>query len=131
MGQDRAAASPYATGLNKNDANFVPLTPLSFLVRAAKVYPARTAYIHGARKATYREFYARCRRLGSALAKRGIGEGDTVAILSPNTPAMLEASYGVAMSGAVLNALNLRLDAASLAFILDHAEANVLLSDRA
>ena len=131
MGQDRVAVGPYETGLGKNDANYVPLTPLSFLARAAKVYPERTAYIHGARRATYREFYARCRRLGSALEERGIGAGDTVAIMSPNTPAMLEAHYGVPMCGAVLNALNFRLDAATLAFILDHAEAKVLLTDRA
>ena len=82
-------------------------------------------------RASYAAFYARCRRLASALARRGIGRGDTVAIMSPNTPAMLEAHYGVPMSGAILNALNYRLDAASLAFILDHAEAKVLLTDRA
>ena len=130
MGGTRTDKSPYDAGLERNDANYVPLTPLSFLRRAATVFPERTAWIHGSRRASYAEFYARCRRLASALAKRGIGPGDTVAIMSPNTPAMLEAHYGVPMCGAVLNALNYRLDAASLGFILDHANAKVLLTDR-
>ena len=130
MGGKRTDKSPYKDGLERNDANYVPLTPLSFLRRAAAVYPERTAWIHGSRRASYAEFYARCRRLASALAARGIAKGDTVAIISPNTPAMLEAHYGVPMCGAVLNALNFRLDAATLAFILDHANAKVLLSDR-
>ena len=130
MGGTRTDKSPYEAGLERNDANYVPLTPLSFLRRAAAVFPSRTAWIHGSRHASYAEFYARCRRLASALAKRGIGPGDTVAIMSPNTPAMLEAHYGVPMCGAVLNALNYRLDAASLGFILDHAKARVLLTDR-
>ena len=130
MGGTRTDKSPYEAGLERNDANYVPLTPLSFLRRAAAVFPERTAWIHGSRRASYAEFYARCRRLASALAKRGIGPGDTVAIMSPNTPAMLEAHYGVPMCGAVLNALNYRLDAASLGFILDHAKARVLLTDR-
>ncbi len=131
MGGKRSDKSPYETGLERNDANYVPLTPLSFLRRAAATFPGRTAWIHGARRASYAEFYARSRRLASALAAHGIGKGDTVAIMSPNTPAMLEAHYGVPMCGAVLNALNYRLDAASLAFILDHAKARVLLTDRA
>lgn len=120
----------YEAGLGKTPANHTALTPLGFLERAAHVYPDRIAWVHGARKATYAEFYARCRRLASALAARGVGPGDTVAIMSPNTPAMLEAHYGVPMTGAVLNALNFRLDAATIAFTLDHGEATVLLTDR-
>ena len=104
--------TPYDTGLDRNAANFQPLTPLSFLARAAEVYPDQTAIIHGARSWTYREFYARARQLASALAKRGIKRGDTVAVVLPNVPAMLEAHYGVAMAGAVLNSINTRLDAA-------------------
>ncbi len=131
MGQRGVTGNPYETGLDRNDANHVPLTPLSFLQRAAAVYPDHCAWIHGTRRASYGAFYTRTRRLASALAKRGIGKGDTVAIMSPNTPAMLEAHYGVPMSGAVLNALNYRLDGPTLAFILDHAEAKVLFTDRA
>ena len=130
MGGKRTDKSPYEAGLGRNDANYVPLTPLSFLRRAAAVFPERTAWIHGSRRASYAEFYARSRRLASALAKRGVAGGDTVAIMSPNTPAMLEAHHGVPMCGAVLSALNYRLDAASLAFILDHANVTVLLTDR-
>src|SRR5579863_2333746 len=122
--------SPYDTDLPRNAANFQPLTPLSFLARAAEVYPDRTAIIHGTRSWTYAEFYARARRLASALAKRGIKRGDTVAAVLANTPAMLEAHYGVAMAGAVLNTINTRLDAAIIAFTLDHGEAKVLLADR-
>ena len=107
-----AATTPYDTDLDRNAANFQPLTPLSFLARAAEVYPDQTAIIHGARSWTYREFYARARQLASALAKRGIKRGDTVAVVLPNVPAMLEAHYGVAMAGAVLNSINTRLDAA-------------------
>ncbi len=130
MGGKRTDKSPYEAGLERNDANYVPLTPLSFLRRAAAVFPERTAWIHGSRRASYAEFYVRSRRLASALAKRGVAKGDTVAIMSPNTPAMLEAHHGVPMCGAVLSALNYRLDAASLAFILDHANVTVLLTDR-
>ena len=130
MGGKRTDKSPYEAGLERNDANYVPLTPLSFLRRAAAVFPERTAWIHGTRRASYAEFYARSRRLASALAKRGVAKGDTVAIMSPNTPAMLEAHHGVPMCGAVLSALNYRLDAASLAYILDHANVSVLLTDR-
>src|SRR5271163_1226394 len=123
-------ANPYDNGLDRNAANFQPLTPLSFLARAADVHPEETAIIHGARSLTYREFFARAKRLASALAKRGITRGDTVAVMLANTPAMLDAHYGVAMTGAVLNTLNTRLDAAILAFTLDHAETKVLITDR-
>ena len=131
MDDDRAARNPYEAGLERNPANHVALTPLGFLSRAAHVYPARTAWRHGARSAGYREFYDRSRRFASALAARGIGPGDTVSIMAPNVPAMLEAHYGVPMTGAVLNALNVRLDAPAIAFILDHAEAKILFTDRA
>ena len=123
-------ATPYDSGLNRNAANFQPLTPLSFLARAAEVYPDQTAIIHGARSCSYAEFYSRARRLASALAKRGIKRGDTVAVVLPNAPAMLEAHYGVAMAGAVLNTINTRLDAAIIAFIFDHGEAKALIADR-
>ncbi|HUN48897.1 MAG TPA: AMP-binding protein, partial [Stellaceae bacterium] len=116
--------------LARNAANFAPLTPLSFLARAAAVYPNKTAVIHGARRFTYGEFYRRCCRLADALRRRGIGLGDTVSAMAPNVPALLEAHYGVAMAGGVLNALNYRLDAASIAFILDHGGAKVLIADR-
>ena len=124
------AKSPYDTDLDRNPANFQPLTPLGFLERAAAVFPGHTAVIHGKIRRNYRDFYARSRKLASALAKRGIGRGDTVSVLLPNTPAMLEAHYGVPMTGAVLNSLNTRLDAAILAFTLDHADAKVLITDR-
>lgn len=116
--------------LPPNPANHKPLSPIQFLDWAASVYPARTAVIHGARRIAYAEFRTRCRRLASALGRRGIGTGDTVAAMLPNVPAMLEAHYGVPMAGAVLNALNYRLDARTIAFILDHGEARVLLTDR-
>jgi fatty-acyl-CoA synthase len=125
-----AAATPYDTDLPRNAANFQPLTPLSFLARAAEVYPDQTAIIHGARSWTYREFYARARRFASALARRGIKRGDTVAVVLPNVPAMLEAHYGVAMAGAVLNSINTHLDAPVIAFQLDHGEAKLLIADR-
>jgi fatty-acyl-CoA synthase len=122
-------ASPYRTGLGRNDANHAPLTPLSFLERTADVYPDRVACVHGAQAYTYRQLRERCRRLASALERRGIRPGDTVAAMLPNTPPMLEAHYGVPMCGAVLNALNTRLDAAALAFILGHGEAKALITD--
>jgi fatty-acyl-CoA synthase len=122
--------SPYDTDLDRNPANFQPLTPLSLIDRAAAVYPDHTAIIHGKLRRSYAEFYTRARRLGSALAKRGVKRGDTVTVMLANTPAMLEAHYGVPMSGAVLNTLNTRLDAAILAFTLDHAETKVLIVDR-
>jgi fatty-acyl-CoA synthase len=120
----------YERDLDRNAANFQPLTPLSFLARAALVYPDRTAVIHGGRSFTYRQFYARTRQLASALARRGIKRGDTVAVVLANTPPMLEAHYGVAMAGAVLNTINTRMDAAVIAFTLDHGEAKVLITDR-
>jgi len=123
-------ATPYDTDLERNAANFQPLTPLSFLAHAAEIYPDQTAIIHGSRSWNYRQFYARARRLASALAKRGIKRGDTVAVVLPNVPAMLEAHYGVAMAGAVLNSINTRLDAAIIAFTFDHGEAKVVIADR-
>jgi len=123
-------ATPYDIDLDRNPANFQPLTPLSFLARAAGVHPDQVAVIHGRRRWTYRQFYARARQLGSALARRGIKRGDTVAAVLANTPAMLEAHYGVAMASGVLNTINTRLDAATVAFILDHGEAKALIVDR-
>ncbi|HEX7006084.1 MAG TPA: acyl-CoA synthetase [Alphaproteobacteria bacterium] len=122
--------SIYERDLDRSAANFAPLTPLSFLDRAAAVYPDKTAVIHGDRRYSYREFAARCRRLASALRTRGVGLGDTVAVMAPNVPALLEAHYGVPMAGAVLNALNIRLDAPTIAFILEHGGAKVLITDR-
>jgi len=122
--------TPYDTDLDRNPANFQPLTPLTFLERSAAVFPDQVAIIHGPLRRTYAEFYARSRRLASALTKRGIKAGDTVAVMLANTPAMLECHYGVPMAGAVLNTLNTRLDAAILAFSLDHGEAKVLITDR-
>lgn len=123
------STSIYDRDLPKTPANYQPLTPLSFLARAGAVYAGRTAIIHGSRRFTYAEFYARSRRLASALAKAGIKRGDTVSALLANTPAMLEAHYGVPMAGAVLNTLNTRLDAAVIAFSLDHAETRLVLVD--
>ena len=124
------AATVYDTNLDKNPANFQPLTPLGFLERAASVHPDRTAIVHGPLRRSYREFYARSRQLASALAQRGVGRGDTVSVMLPNTPAMLECHYGVPMAGAVLNTLNTRLDAKVIAFSLEHSEAKVLITDR-
>jgi fatty-acyl-CoA synthase len=123
-------ASAYDIDLDRNEANFQPLTPLGFLERSASVFPDRTAVVHGALRRNYRELYARCRALASALARRGVGKGDTVAVMLANTPAMVECHYGVPMSGGVLNALNTRLDAGIIAFTLDHAEAKVVIIDR-
>ncbi|HET7547212.1 MAG TPA: acyl-CoA synthetase [Usitatibacter sp.] len=120
---------PFVANLGRNRANHAPLTPLDFLARAADVYPAKPAVIHGDRTYTYREFAERCRRLASALAARGVGRGDTVAVMAPNVPALLEAHYAVPGLGAILNALNYRLDAASIAFCLEHGEAKVLITD--
>jgi fatty-acyl-CoA synthase len=125
-----AEITPYDIDLDRNLANFQPLTPLSFLERAASVFPDQTAIIHGSLRRSYAEFYARSRRLGSALARRGIRRGDTVSVLLPNTPAMLECHYGVPTTGAVLNTINTRLDAAAVAFQLDHGEAKMLIVDR-
>jgi len=119
-----------APHLRRRAANHTPLSPLSFLARAAAIYPDKIAVIHGARQVSYAEFHARCRRLADALRRRGTGVGDAVAIMAPNIPAMLEAHYGVAMAGGVLNALNYRLDARAIAFILDHGGAKIVLADR-
>ena len=122
--------SPYDSDLDRNPANFQPLTPISFLARAAAVFPTQIAIVHGDLRRDYAQFYARSRRLASALAARGIKRGDTVSVMLANTPAMLECHYGAPMTGAVLNTLNTRLDAAVLAFTLDHADAKVLIVDR-
>ncbi|MEO3389177.1 acyl-CoA synthetase [Mesorhizobium sp. CAU 1741] len=122
--------NPYAIGLDKNAANYQPLTPLSYLERAAKVFPDQLAIIHGATRWTYREFWRRSLKLASALAERGVGKGDTVTVMLSNTPPMLEAHFGVPMVKAVLHSLNTRLDAAIVAFQLDHAETKVLIIDR-
>ena len=119
----------YEEHLDKNEANYQPLSPIGFLERAAKIYPDHTAIVHGNQTFTYDEFYARARKLASALAKRYIGRGDTVAVLLPNVPAMFEAHFGVPMVGAVLNTINMRLDAATVAYILDHGEAKILIVD--
>lgn len=124
------SASAYASGLEKSAANHVPLTPLGFLDRTAAVYPQRTAIIHGAVRQSWAVTRERCYRLASALVKLGVQAGDTVSIIAPNTPAMLEAHFGVPLSGAVLNAINCRLDAEGVAFILRHGECKVLLVDR-
>ena len=116
--------------LGKRPANYTPLSPLSFLARSAAVYPNKTAVIHGDMRFSYQTFYTRCRRLASALEKRGIGIGDTVAVMAPNTPPLLESHYGIPMCGAVLNALNIRLDAGTVAFVLEHGEAELLIADR-
>ena len=121
--------SIFDTNLQQQEANFEPLSPVSFLRRAAQVAPTHTAIVHGDRRYTYAQFYERSCRLASALSKRGVGQGDCVAIMGANTPEMLEAHNGVPMLGAVLNSLNIRLDARTIAFILEHGEAQVLLTD--
>jgi fatty-acyl-CoA synthase len=122
--------SIYDHDLDRTAANYVPLSPVSFLIRAAHVYGPRVAVIHGERHITYAQFLERSRRLAGALARAGVGKGDTVAIMAPNVPEMLEAHNGVPMLGAVLCPINFRLDAGSVAFILHHSEAKVLLADR-
>ena len=122
--------NPYALGLDQNPANFAALSPLSFIARTAAVYPQRTAVVHQGVRRNWAETYSRCRRLASALEKRGIGKGDTVAVMAPNLPEVFEAHFGVPMAGAVLNALNIRLDAEAIAFILQHGEAKVVIVDR-
>src|SRR5262245_35182439 len=119
----------YEQHLDKNPANYAALTPLSFLERAAYVYPDRTSVIHGSGRYTWKQTYARARRLASALRKRGIGVGDTVAVMLPNIPSMYEAHFGVPMCGAVLNTLNTRLDAEAIGFMLEHGEAKLLIVD--
>ncbi len=123
-------ANAYDQGLERNSANHVALSPLSFLERTAHIYPNRVAVVHGALRQTWGQTYTRCRQLASALQRRGVQVGDTVAAMLPNTPAMYECHFGVPMSGAVLNTLNTRLDAEAIAFQLDHAEARVLFTDR-
>src|SRR5690349_12235002 len=122
--------SAYLTGLDKNEANYTPLTPITFLERAAYVHPDHVSIVHGKQRFTWRQTYARCRRLASALSRRGIGKNDTVAIMAPNTPPMYEAAFGVPMCGAVLNTLNTRLDADTIAFMLKHGGAKALITDR-
>jgi fatty-acyl-CoA synthase len=121
--------SIFEQDLPRNEANHAPLTPLSFIERTAEVYPQRLAVIHGDLRRTWAEVYSRCRQLASALARHGIGKGDTVAVMLPNTPPMVEAHFGIPMAGAVLNALNTRLDPETVAFMLDHGEAKVLIVD--
>ena len=122
-------ANIYEQGLDRNSANFTPITPLLFLERSAEIYPNRVAIIHGKLRQTWMQTYERCRRLASALQKHGIGLGDTVAVMLPNTPPMVEAHFGIPMAGAVLNALNTRLDPESIAFMLNHGEAKVVIVD--
>jgi fatty-acyl-CoA synthase len=122
-------ASIFDQDLPRNEANFAPLSPLSFIERAADVYPQRLAVVHGDLRRTWGDVYGRCRRLASALARYGIRKGDTVAVMLPNTPPMVEAHFGIPMAGAVLNALNTRLDAETIAFMLDHGEAKAVIVD--
>ena len=130
MTERLAQTSPHEIGLDKGKANYVPLSPLSFIQRAALVYPDTISLIHGEQLWTWSETFTRCRRLASALTQRGIGAGDTVAVMAPNIPALYEAHFGVAMAGATLNAINVRLDAATIAFILNHGGSKVLITDR-
>ncbi|MBU3577630.1 acyl-CoA synthetase [Polynucleobacter sp. UK-Kesae-W10] len=122
-------ANIYEQGLDRNPANYTPITPLLFLERSAEIYPNKVAVIHGKLRQTWAQTYERCRRLASALQKHGIGLGDTVAVMLPNTPPMVEAHFGIPMAGAVLNALNTRLDPESIAFMLNHGEAKVVIVD--
>jgi fatty-acyl-CoA synthase len=121
--------SIFEQNLDRRPANHVPLSPVSFLTRAARIYPHRTAIIHGERQFTYAQFLERVRRLASSLVRAGVGKGDTVAIMAPNTPQMLEAHYAIPMLGAVLCPINIRLDAAAIGFILQHSETKILLTD--
>ena len=123
-------SNPYEQDLGRREANYQPLTPITLLERAAKTYPDAVAIVHGQRRVAYRDFWRRSLQLASALGQRGVGKGDTVSAMLSNTPPMLEAHYGVPMAGAVLHSLNTRLDAAILAFQLDHAEAKVVIVDR-
>ena len=123
-------SNAYDQGMERNRANHTALSPLSFLARTASVYPNRISIIHGTGRFTWAQTYARCKRLASALTLRGVGVGDTVAVMLPNTPPMFEAHFGVPMTGAVLNTLNTRLDAEAIAFMLDHGGATVLITDR-
>src|SRR5437667_1239143 len=121
--------SAYEDHLDRNEANYTPLTPLSLIARTAYVYPNKLSVIHADRRYTWAETYARSRRLASALKLAGIGDGDTVALMAANTPEMLEAHFGVPMAGGVLNTLNTRLDADAIAFMLKHGEAKLLIAD--
>ena len=120
----------YEQHLDRNPANYAPLSPIPLLERAASVFPDRPSVVHGARRYTWSETWTRARRLGSALAQRGIGKGDTVAAMLPNIPEMFECHFGVPLTGAIFNALNTRLDAATIAFVLNHGEAKILIADR-
>jgi len=122
--------SPYTVDLDRNAANYVPLSPLGFIARSAQVFPDRLAVVHGERRYSWAESYRRCRRLASALGRAGVAKNDTVALMAANTPEAFEAHFGVAMAGGVLNALNIRLDSAMIGFILGHSEAKVLITDR-
>ena len=121
--------NPYESGLDKNPANYVPLSPLGFLERSARIFPDRTSLIHGDQHYTWKETYSRCQQLASALTELGVKRNDTVSIIAPNIPPMYEAHFGVPMTGAVLNTINVRLDANTIAFILEHAESKVLIAD--
>ena len=123
-------SSIYDDHLAKNTANYQQMTPITFLQRSAMVFPDRTAIIHGKQRFTYGEFYSRCRQLASALSSRGIGKGDTVSAMLSNTPPMLDCHYGVPMTGGVLHSINTRLDAANIAFMLDHADSKIVITDR-
>ena len=125
-----SSPSPYDVALDRNPANYAPLTPLGFLERSASVYPDRVSLVHGDRRFTWSETYARCRRLASSLAARGIGGGDTVSVMAPNVPAAYEATLAVPLLGAVVNTINTRLDASTVAFILEHGEAKAIVTDR-
>lgn len=127
---DKDQTSIYSQHLDQVTANYEALSPLTLIERAAAVYPERISIIHGDQKFTWIETYKRCRQLASALKKLGINAEDTVAVMSPNVPALYEAHFGVAMAGAVLNALNIRLDATTIVFILEHGEAKVLITDK-
>jgi fatty-acyl-CoA synthase len=121
--------SIYDQNLPRTEANFAPMSPLGFIARAAEVYPERLAIVHGDLRQTWAHTYARCRQLASALRQAGIGKNDTVAVMLPNTPPMVEAHFGIPMAGAVLNALNTRLDPEAIAFMLDHGEARAVIID--
>ena len=126
---DTAMTSIYDQNLSRNEANFASLSPLGFIERTAEVYPERLAIVHGSLRQTWAQTYTRCRQLASALQRAGIGKNDTVAVMLPNTPPMVEAHFGVPMSGAVLNTLNTRLDPETIAFMLDHGEAKAVIVD--
>ena len=130
MSSKNKSENIYGTGLGKGPANYASLSPINFLRRTASVYPNKTAVIYGDLKFSYGEFFARCRGLAFALQRDGVGSGDTVSVMAPNIPPMLECHYGVPMVGAILNAINTRLDSASIAFILEHSEAKVLIVDQ-